>query len=473
MDATGGIGRRLNVRLPPRLIWHRLVIGSFCVVFVGVFVAALVSTFSAMRLYEGMATIKVRGSSSGPYRDSGPYPGYPGPYSPVPDVKPADKLQELQSAMRASPELVRQVVARLDASERLALVAPFATRADGPNLTTEQVLAANYRVVPRRLTLLMGITSRHPNRLLAAKVANLFAETLVANWKEKEGQRTRVWDELQAAVDLQQKKTKELAQALHDLTLDIPNRADQNPLEVRIRAKMVADAQAMLDGAEAKVGQLAIWRKSGRELHAMPLIASQGLIAGLDQEVADERGEIDQFESRAMSNSPIVAKAAVAPLEAAKTKLAELEAQRRGAAENFASSIEADFDNARHNLEDAKTHLGEANDLAQELERATANYDELHHQFDESQASLKRMREDLDRMSQPAPDGTDPAFPAFSFRGTLRIIDRAVPPAEGDYVSPNHTREVGLGFLQALGWAAGSAGMFAALGWWTDRGRVG
>ena len=107
------------------------------------------------------------------------------------------------------------------------------------------------------------------------------------------------------------------------------------------------------------------------------------------------------------------------------------------------------------------------------MERATANYDELQHQFDESQASLKRMREDLDRMSQPAPDGTDPAFPAFSFRGTLRIIDRAVPPAEGDYVSPNHTREVGLGFLQALGWAAGSAGMFAALGWWTDRGRVG
>jgi uncharacterized protein involved in exopolysaccharide biosynthesis len=286
--------------------WRRAVVAVFAVVFAGVFLSALVSTLTEMRLYQAEATLKMKYPPSSAWTIDATESGSLGLIEDI----------NTSAAIAESAAILKKVAERIE-SEGLhqAFMAPYPKDAHGGPSLPLDVLGHNRQVVKRKSGTL-AFQYRHPDRLIAAKVANFFAEEC-------------------------------LAYMAHERT--------------KLDLRSVADIQVRLDAEKIKI------EKIGEELKAC-----EAQMAALKQ----DGGEAEAIQ-----------------------RLSEL-------------------------CDALKRELG-----------AKLQNSEL----------LKKRQVEFETMI------TAPSNPMVT------ILDRAVPPAEGDYVSPDIPRELGWGLLRALGWASASA----------------
>src|SRR4051812_30608810 len=170
------------------------------VVFLVVFSSSLVYTLSEPKIYQATATVQL-------FRR---------------DLTVMQVQQVMDTEMRSaddvntqikvieSGEIVRRVAERLTGPDRAAFLAPY-ERPAGDTATVAGILGLNRKVALQRLTLVVAISYQHPDRFVAAKVANLFADAYLEynKWIRISESNTAV-EGLVGTVEEQQKKVQEI-----------------------------------------------------------------------------------------------------------------------------------------------------------------------------------------------------------------------------------------------------------------------
>jgi capsular exopolysaccharide synthesis family protein len=121
--------------------------------------------------------------------------------------------------------------------------------------------------------------------------------------------------------------------------------------------------------------------------------------------------------------------------------LRQAEQELKRAIENAAATIESEYQNARRNDEQARGSLVQASKETMELDRAAVEYDERARKLMINQELLQNL---ISRMR-------DTTMIATMDTQSARVVDKAVPSQESDYVSPNIPLNLGLGFVGGLG----------------------
>ncbi|MEM9025996.1 MAG: hypothetical protein AAGB06_03580, partial [Verrucomicrobiota bacterium] len=143
-------------------IWY------FIVTFTLILAGSIIYTYNATEIFESVATLEILRDDINPL-------GQIGDEDPN-EIRGTEDLNT-QIGRLESISVIEQVNQRLTPDERTRFMAPYrdATLLSGA-LTPAEVLGENREVIPFRLSRMVAVSYRHPDKDIAARVANLFAE---------------------------------------------------------------------------------------------------------------------------------------------------------------------------------------------------------------------------------------------------------------------------------------------------------
>jgi uncharacterized protein involved in exopolysaccharide biosynthesis len=163
-------------------------------VFVATSGAVAAWAFCQPKIYSASAMIQVLGLTTG----SGPFSHDP-LAPPGPDASMSFReASALAVKIAQSPVLVQRVMERMSVSRDdgddsfRRFMAPYQAEAgrSGPEPSLSGILERNRRIIAFPNSLLIGIEYRHPDRHVAATVANLFSEELVVHCNPSRSEET-------------------------------------------------------------------------------------------------------------------------------------------------------------------------------------------------------------------------------------------------------------------------------------------
>lgn len=405
-------------------IWYIIV------VFLVVFSSALVYTLSQTKIYQAVASVHILRSG-------------PTVLDRVKDVVDEDirGAEDLNTVVEilSSGTIIQKVAERITGDDMRKFMAPYEKGRGSDPVTPIEVLGENRKIVPKRLSLVINVAYQHPDRFIAARVANLFVEEFIAY-----SSRVRIDDSLKAVEELkiraeqQERTVNELAVALQNYKEqhNMPS-LDQRKDIVTERLKMLnlhlTQTEAKLKDAEIRWKEVKERRASGGELVELAFIANQPLIAGLLNDVSSKKILIAQLRDRYREKHPIMMET--------MNSLAEAERELKRAVDNAAAAIEAEYEIARRTDEQARAALAQASKETMELDRAAVEYEERARKLMINQGLLENI---MSRMR-------DTTMIATMETQSARVVDKAVPPQEHNYVSPRIPLNIGLGLVGGLG----------------------
>src|SRR5262245_28418217 len=158
-------GNNVQRTLQDYLLILRERIWYIVVVFLVVFSSSLVYTLSQTKIYQSTATVQIM------RRD--------------PTVVKVDQVvdnnigsaEDLNTQLKLleSATIVQQVAARITGETLRQFLAPY-ERTQADQSFVAGVLMRNRKILPQRATLIVSISYQHPDRFVAATVANLFVD---------------------------------------------------------------------------------------------------------------------------------------------------------------------------------------------------------------------------------------------------------------------------------------------------------
>src|SRR5690606_4132356 len=96
-----------------------------------------------------------------------------------------------------SMNLIEKVASRITGDDLALFLAPYQKGKENDPVTPHGLLARNRKIVPQRLSLVIAVQFRHPDRVMAAKVTNYFVEEFI-NFNNRQ----RLEESLKAVDDL-------------------------------------------------------------------------------------------------------------------------------------------------------------------------------------------------------------------------------------------------------------------------------
>lgn len=155
--------------LPPGSMWRRAVLATFIVVLAVGVLAAIETTLTAPRIYEGVVSLKFSRPAT---KAAWLYQNY---FSYVPSN------EELSTYVNeiASATIAKRVAARLNGADLERFMRPYRVSPAASVSALEKVLLENRRVTGDGKSSRATIYYRHPNPWMAAEVANLLADEYV------------------------------------------------------------------------------------------------------------------------------------------------------------------------------------------------------------------------------------------------------------------------------------------------------
>ena len=377
-----------------------------------VFSLLLLAGCSGQRLYQATATVQLVQNPIPVVPDEN---GFVAPRKYSLDLNTVVKLLE-------SSTIIQNVSARLTGDDLRRFMAPYETSKSGSVASLVTILGENRRIVPQPTALQLRVQYRHPDRLLAAKVANLFADEFIAYQLHTQIERSlNEIAELQTRADLQFKKVQTIAVHYQEIReiygmggIDQKERLTHELADLNTRAPA---AQAKLNEAEDRWKQVKNAVAANNDLVALPSVSSNPAVNSRAKEVAAKKTEIAQLANRYHSEDPAMI--------AATQALAQAEAELAKATQNAVASIEAQYHEALRENQDANLEKEQVATELAELAQAEAQYNELQRSLDVEEKIYQDILTKIqDAKLHPLPRATE-----------VRIIARAVPPAEGDFVS--------------------------------------
>lgn len=404
-------------------IWYIIV------VFLVVFSSSLVYTMSETKIYQSQATVQIFRSD----------PNVMNNVQQVMDtnIRSAEDLNT-QIKVLESAAIIGRVAQRLTGEDLQKFLAPYERTSADVSFVAE-TLQKNRKIIPQRLTLVVTIAYQHPDRFIAAKVANLFAEAyLDHNQSLRITETTKAGEELKRELDGQQKVVERLGRELQEYKekLNMPaldQRKDIVSESLKLHNAEAARAQIQLAAAEARVKQVKETRARNGDLTELPFIASQPTIIQLTQEVAKNKIAVASVKERYRDKHPTMI--------FAKTQEEQSERELKRQIEIAAAQVESDYQAARRSYEDSQAQLAKQRDESLALDRMSLEYTER-------ERTLKMNEKMLDNIMARSRETTMTTNIATQ---NARVVDQAVPAREEKPIFPNVPLNLGLGLVGGLG----------------------
>ena len=401
------------------------------VVFLVVFSSALVYTFSQTKIYQSVASVHIL--RSGPQIMS----------SKVEEVVSQDirGTEDLNTVVEilSSGAIIQKVAERITGEDMVKFMAPYEKGKGSDPVTPLEVLGENRKIVPKRLSLVINVVYRHPDRQIAARVANLFVDEFIAySSRVRIDESLKAVEELKIRAEQQERTVNDLAIALQSYReenkmVSLDQRKDIVTERLKTLNLYVTQIEAKLKDAEIRWKQVQERRASGGDITELSFISSLPLIGQLVNEVSSKKILVAQLRDRYREKHPIMMETS--------NSLAQAEQELKRAIEGAAASIEAEYQNARRNDEQARESLAQASKDTMDLARAAVE--------DEARASKLIINQEL--LQSLISRMRETSMMATSDTQSARVVDKAAPAQEHEYVSPKIPLNLGLGFVGGLG----------------------
>lgn len=397
------------------------------VVFLVVFSAAAVYTFTSTKLYQATATVTVLRRDPVVMKVEGVLDN---------DIRSVEDLNT-QVKLLESGAIILKVAERLNGEELRQFMAPYEKGGSGDPVTPAEILGQNRKITPLRQTLVIAVQYTHPDKYLAAKVANLFIEEYLAyNSRIKIDESMKAVEDLKVRADQQNKRVQELGinlQAYKERNnmVSLDQRKDIVTEKLKALNMNVAQASAREKETEVRWNQVQEIKARSGDLSELSFIAGQPIISQLTQQVAGLKIQIAQLSGRYRAKHPKMVET-MRLLDQTQTELTK-------ALVTAAANVESDYETARRNHVEARASLGDQETEALKLARLSVEYQNLENEMHVNEQLLQSI---IGRMRETAMSSTIETQNA-------RMLDRAVPPAT--YSSPNIPLNLALGLIGGLG----------------------
>ncbi|MDO8540842.1 MAG: polysaccharide biosynthesis tyrosine autokinase [Opitutaceae bacterium] len=424
-DATGGQVQRT---FQDYLLILRERIWYIVVVFLVVFSSSLVYTLSDTRIYQASSTVQI-------FRRD---PTIMQVQQVVDtDIRSAEDLNT-QIKVIESDTIVQMVAERIKGDDLNKFLAPYERSTADLNYVMTQ-LKKNRKIIPQRLTLVVNIAFQHPDRMVAAKVANLFADAyLEHNTLLRMSMSTKAVDDLKETINLQRRQVDQLATEIQaykekNNMVSLDSRKDIVNEALKTVSADATKAEQTLNVANIRLKQVQERRASGGDLSELSFIASQPSIIELSKELAKQKILLAQLEKRYKGKHPEMIKA--------QNQLAENQSELKKAIDQIAAQIEAEQQAAQRNYEQGMQLLEKRTEESLQLDRLALEYNKRERELKTQEALLQTIIARQTETSMSSNFATQNA----------RIVDKAVPPPEDKPISPNVPLNLGLGVVGGLG----------------------
>lgn len=337
-----------------------------------------------------------------------------------------------------SVAILQSVSNRLTPAELAALTGPFKSRS-GEAPTAVSLLYEGRRILPQRFTFITAVRFRHPDPKTAARMANLIAQEYIAyNTRLRVEESMKAVDDLKDRADQQRKRVDEIANALQAFRqkgnlISLVQSKDIVTEKLKALNMMATQANSRLKEAEVKWNLVQDWAKNGRDLTELSFIAVQTKVNQLILQISGQKLMLAQLRERYKEKHPKL-------IEAVNT-LAQAEIEMQSALTIAASSIKAEYEDARRTDAEARQSLTDQESKSFDLDKAAVEYENLDREFRVNNQLLESMIARIRETSVSSSIETENA----------RIIDRAFDPVVP--VSPRVFMNLVLGI--AAGFALG------------------
>jgi capsular exopolysaccharide synthesis family protein len=399
------------------------------VVFLVVFSSALVYTFSQTKIYESSASVQVLRQDPRVMQTEA-----------VVDtsVRSTEDLNTLVKVME-SALIIERVNQRITGEDLRQFMAPYEKGRWGDPLTPREVLGQNRRISPIRQSLMVAVSYRHPDPIIAARIANMFVDELIQwNSRVRIDDTIRGVEDLQIRVEQQRKRVDEQATALADYRrkndmVSLDQRRDIVTEKLKQLSGYVTQSGARLQEAEIRYKQVQERVASNGDLTELPFIAENPIITQLTHQIASQKITIAQMRERYRERHPSMIEA--------NNSLAQAERELARALNSAAASVQAEYESAQRNDIEARAALKKAEDDTLELDRLSVQYTAQERDFKINEEILSEI---VGRMRETNMISTMELQ-------NVRKVDTAVPAAPNRYAEPNIPLSIGVGLVGGLG----------------------
>ncbi len=401
-DASPTRGFRDYLMILRERVWYLIV--TFFIVFTG----TLLYTIKTTPVYEAGATVQVLRREVR-----------------VLNTPELDKTNEVlsqedlntQIKIVESIAIVNAVAQRIKDQDLKRFMAPYedALTFGGP-MTPLEVLVRNRRVVPMRLSLMIGIYYYHPDPEMAAQVANLFADEFIQyNLRLSIENAMKAVEDLRIRADQQRKKVEELEGQLADYrekynTVSLENKADIDHKELSGLNEIVVTSKRMLDEAETRWNLVQTYQSEGKPLENLSFIAQSARVSELAHQVAVENIKVASMGKRYKEKHPRL-------MEATRAKQ-QAEAELKIALEEGVRKTYSDYQASKQNYDQATKRLAQKEREVIDLSKLAVEYNSIQREFEVNhtlyQSMVMAMNTHMAEVNLKS--------------ANARVVDRAFPP---------------------------------------------
>ncbi len=426
----GGAGHK---RLQDYLLVLRERIWYVVVVFLIVFSSALVFTFSQTNLYESTATVQIFRRDPTIMQVQAVREN---------EIRSAEDLNT-QIKILESASIVEKVAARLTGEDLKRFLAPYEKESGGEPVSAAAILASNRKIVPQRLTLIILVQFRHPDKVIAAKVANLFVDEFIGyNARLRIDESMKAVEDLNIRVEQQRKKVDELAIGLQHYReknnlVSLDQRKDIVTEKLKALNTYVTQTTSRVKDAEVRWAQVQERLASGGDVTELPFIASQSLIAQLTQQLSSQKIGLAQLSERYKSKHPKMIEA--------QNSLAQTQRELDRAIRSASATIESEYQTALRNDREARAQLTAQESESLSIDRFAVEYENMSRDLRINEQILQNLIARTRETSMTSTLETQSA----------RVVDRARPTDRP--VSPRVALNLGLGLVGGFALGLGFA----------------
>ena len=407
-------------------VWYLIV--AFFIIFSG----SILYTFNKTKVYTAVAMVQLLRDDPSAMASA---------EMEMNQIRGAEDLNTQISVLR-SGAIVLGVERRLQDDERERFMAPYADALSftGP-LTPTQMLAQNRKIMPQRGTLMIGVGYNHPDPVMAARVANLFADEFINyNLTLNIDGSMKAVEDLRIRADQQKERVEELELKMAEY------REDNNAVSLESQENIASTQLSSLNGIkienknlydnlETRVNLIESFRRSGKNLSELSFIAEQSQVSSLLSQISAVKIGISSSSKRYREKHPVM----IQQLQTLQESEVELVAAVKDSVDKLSSALAE----AKSNFELASQRLAEKETELIQLSKTRVEYSSLQREMDVQQGFLQAL---VQRMTQERA--------AVNLKNpNSRVIDEALPPLR--HSSPNIVMNLAAGFFGGLAVGAG------------------
>ena len=407
-------------------VWYLIV--AFFIIFSG----SILYTFNKTKVYTAVALVQLLRDDPSAMMSAELEPN---------QIRSAEDLNTQISVLN-SGTIVRGVERRLQDDERERFMAPYADALSftGP-LSPAELLGKNRKVMPQRMSLMIGVGYTHPDPIIAARVANLFADEFInynltlnidGSMKAVEDLRIRA-DQQKERVEELELKMAEYREQNNAVSLDSRENIAGTQLarlnEIKLNTKNVND------NLETRWNLIESYRREEKNLWELSFIAEQSRVSNLLDRMSGTKIQIASLSKRYREKHPVM-------IQQLQT-LQESEAELALAVANSVDKHGAAYAESKSNFELASQRLAEKELELIQLSKTRVEYSSLEREMNVQQGFLQAL---VSRMTQERA--------AVNLKNpNSRVIDEALPPLR--HSSPNIVMNLAAGLFGGLAVGAG------------------